>query len=171
MSEQENRKSGGGKLTRSETVTVRLDPKLRYLAELAARKQRRTLSSFIEWAVEDSLRQVQLHQGSGFGNDESQSVADVAGALWDLDASDRLIKLAERYPDLLTYEEQRVWKAIHQIVAVPKDGKGSTMAFLHAGKVDPYAVRVCWQDLLAYAEGRVSEDDVCASMCGKLIPF
>ena len=28
------RKSGGGKLTRSETVTVRLDPKLRYLAEL-----------------------------------------------------------------------------------------------------------------------------------------
>ena len=42
MTEQEMRKSGGGKLSRSETVTVRLDPKLRYLAELAARIHRRT---------------------------------------------------------------------------------------------------------------------------------
>ena len=45
MTEQEMRKAGGGKLSRSETVTVRLDPKLRYLAELAARIHRRTLSS------------------------------------------------------------------------------------------------------------------------------
>jgi hypothetical protein len=45
------RKGGGGKLSRSETVTVRLDPKLRYLAELAARLHRRTLSSYIEWAI------------------------------------------------------------------------------------------------------------------------
>ena len=49
------RRGGGGKLARSETVTVRLAPKLRYLAELAARKQRRTLSSFIEWAIEETL--------------------------------------------------------------------------------------------------------------------
>ena len=41
---------GGSKLNRTETVTIRLDPKLRYLTELAARKQRRTVSSFIEWA-------------------------------------------------------------------------------------------------------------------------
>ena len=48
-------KAGGGKLARSEVVTVRLDPRLRYLANLVARKQRRTLSSFIEWAIEESL--------------------------------------------------------------------------------------------------------------------
>ena len=41
---------------KSEVVTVRLDPKLKYVAELAARRQRRTLSSYIEWAIEDSLR-------------------------------------------------------------------------------------------------------------------
>ena len=51
MTEQEMRKGGGGKLSRSETVTVRLDPKLRYLAELAARLHRRTLSSYVEWAI------------------------------------------------------------------------------------------------------------------------
>lgn len=38
-------------MTRSETVTMRLTPKLRYLAELAARKHRRTLSSYIEWVL------------------------------------------------------------------------------------------------------------------------
>ena len=43
---ESKRKGGGGKLARSETVTVRLDPKLRYLAELAARIQRRSVSSF-----------------------------------------------------------------------------------------------------------------------------
>ena len=61
MAEADKRK-GGSKLARSETVTVRLDPKLRYLAELAARKQRRSLSSYIEWAVEDSLSRVPLRE-------------------------------------------------------------------------------------------------------------
>jgi hypothetical protein len=52
------KRARGGKLGRSATVTVRLDPKTRYLAELMARKQRRTLSSFVEWAVEQTLGQV-----------------------------------------------------------------------------------------------------------------
>lgn len=54
------RKGGGGKLSRSEIVTVRLDPKLRFAVELAARKQRRTASSFIEWAVEEAIKRLPL---------------------------------------------------------------------------------------------------------------
>ena len=57
-----NRGGGGGKLNRSETVTIRLDPKLRYLTELAARKHRRTVSSFIEWAIESMLDKVVLRE-------------------------------------------------------------------------------------------------------------
>jgi len=56
------RGGGGGKLNRSETVTIRLDPKLRYLTELAARQQRRTLSSFIEWAIDSALKDVVLRE-------------------------------------------------------------------------------------------------------------
>ena len=48
------------KLNRSETVTVRLDPRLNYLAELAGRAQRRTKSSFIEWAVQEAVRSLGL---------------------------------------------------------------------------------------------------------------
>ncbi|MDO9011635.1 MAG: hypothetical protein Q7U78_07475 [Gallionella sp.] len=114
MATEDKRKSGGGKLTRSETVTVRLDPKLRYLAELAARKQRRTLSSFIEWAIQDSLERVKIYEGNGYNGDIDVYVGAEAAILWDVDDSDRFAKLAVRYPDLLTHEEQILWKLIKE---------------------------------------------------------
>lgn len=114
MATEDKRKSGGGKLTRSETVTVRLDPKLRYLAELAARKQRRTLSSFIEWAIQDSLDRVRIYEGNGYNGDVDVYVGAEAAILWDVDDSDRFAKLAVRYPDLLTHEEQILWKLIKE---------------------------------------------------------
>jgi hypothetical protein len=101
---------GGGKLSRSETVTVRLDPKLRYLAELAARKQRRTVSSFVEWAIEESLKNVCLDGGGEF----SRSVAHVSSELWDVDEPDRFAKLALHYPEMLTHDEQVLWKLIRE---------------------------------------------------------
>lgn len=107
MSELEKRK-GGGKLARSETVTVRLDPKLRYLADLAARKQRRTLSSYIEWVIEDSLDRTYLNSS------HNNSLAAETGALWDVDEADRFVKLALHHPDLLTHEEQVRWKLIRE---------------------------------------------------------
>jgi hypothetical protein len=107
-------KGGGGRLSRSETVTVRLDPKLRYLAELAALKHRRTLSSFIEWAIEDTLHRVKLREGGGYNDDSETTVFDDAVALWDVDDADRFAKLALRYPELLTHEEQKRWKLIRE---------------------------------------------------------
>ncbi len=106
------RKGGGAQLNRSETVTVRLDPKLRYLAELASRKQRRTLSSFIEWAIEVSLSTIILTEFAHA--DSNLSISDEAARLWDVDEPDRFIKLAVRYPDLLTHGEQVLWKLIRE---------------------------------------------------------
>jgi hypothetical protein len=102
------KRGGGGKLSRSETVTVRLDPKLRYLAELAARKQRRTLSSFVEWAIEENLKNIHLDDGG----DRSKSIAIQAAELWDVDEPDRFAKLAVRYPQMLAHDEQVLWKLI-----------------------------------------------------------
>lgn len=112
MTEQEMRKGGGGKLSRSETVTVRLDPKLRYLAELAARLHRRTLSSYIEWAIEGSLNNNVLKVDPSDGR--GPSIKDEAEYLWDVDDADRFAKLALRYPHLLTHEEQVRWKLIRE---------------------------------------------------------
>lgn len=102
-------RSGGGKLARSETVTVRVDPKLRYFAQLAARKQRRTLSSFIEWSIEQSLNEVKF---SDF--DQSYSMASELSDLWDVDEADRFAKLALSHPDMLLHDEQVLWKLIRE---------------------------------------------------------
>lgn len=99
-------------MSKSEILTVRLDPKLRYLAELGARKQRRTLSSYIEWALEQSLSQVNLYQGSGYNGDDNVSVADIGHRLWDVDESERFVRLAMEFPELLTHEEQQLWKML-----------------------------------------------------------
>ncbi len=114
---ESKRKVGGGKLARSETVTVRLDPKLRYLAELAARKQRRTVSSFIEWAVEQSMKDVILKLTFSFdGPDDDEGVATTlqskANDLWDVDPAERLARLAITLPEMLTHDEQLLWKQI-----------------------------------------------------------
>lgn len=114
MADMKSGKIGGAKLSRSETVTVRLDPKLRYLAELAARKQRRTLSSFIEWAIGDVLEREILYEGSGYDGDHNRSIGNEAPYLWDVDDADRFAKLGLRYPELLTHEEQVIWKLIKE---------------------------------------------------------
>ncbi len=114
---ESKRKGGGGKLSRSETVTVRLDPKLRYLAELAARKHRRTVSSYVEWAVEKSLDGVYLRDESGDSRDDFQrgiSIGAMADSLWDVDEADRMAKLAMQFPELLTHEEQVLWKLVRE---------------------------------------------------------
>lgn len=119
MTASEKRKGGGGKLLRSETVTVRLDPKLRYLAELAARKQRRTLSSYIEWAIEDSLR-IPLREPAGALR--PLPLSQEAWFLWDVDEADRFAKLALRHPDLLTHDEQVRWKLVRESHSLWGDG-------------------------------------------------
>jgi hypothetical protein len=107
-----SRGGGGGRLNRTETVTVRLDPELNYLCELASRAQRRTKSSFIEWAVQAALREVEV-PGTG-GELGPHSVARLGPDLWDVDEPDRLVALAFNAPSLLTHEEQILWKLIRE---------------------------------------------------------
>ncbi|MGH8647385.1 MAG: hypothetical protein ACREX4_24160 [Gammaproteobacteria bacterium] len=107
-------KNAAGLPNRTVVIGVRLEPKLRYLAEIAARKHRRSLNSFIEWAIEDSLNRVYLHESVAFNGQHNRTVADEAANLWDVDDPDRFAKLAVRYPDMLTHEEQVLWKLIRE---------------------------------------------------------
>lgn len=150
MATQEKRKGGGGKLSRTETVTVRLDPKLRYLAELASRKQRRTLSSFIEWAVQDSLERIWLRE-----SDSTSSIADETNRLWDVDDADRFAKLALRYPDMLTHDEQVRWKLIQENGFL---WRGREVGSKWAWKVEESSLiferlREHWDKFIAVAQG------------------
>ncbi len=115
MATADKRKGGGGKLTRTETVTVRLDPQLRYLADLAGRLHRRTLSSYIEWAIKNALDDEPIRPVWLKGSEVSDhTIGSETEYLWDVDESDRFAKLALRYPSLLTHDEQILWKLIRE---------------------------------------------------------
>ncbi len=176
MAEKNRKAKAGG--TRTEVFAMRLDPKLKYLAEIAARKQRRSLANFIEWSMEQTLGAVQLFESEdGLQN---RSVLDEANRLWDLEPSDRLIKLAENYPDLLNYEEQIIWKAIFDVVTLETfvDAKGETQLIKYdlvdligdIKRADRIAVKACWPELVGYADGSVSIEELQSALM-KLLPF
>ena len=104
---EKKRKSKAG-TPRTEVFAMRLDPKLKYLAEIAARKQRRSLANFMEWAIELGLKNTELRE-----NDSSSlNVWDKNHILWDVDDADRFVNLAFEEPSLMTYDEQILWKII-----------------------------------------------------------
>jgi len=121
--------------SRSETVTVRLDPKLYYLAGIAAREQVRTRSSFIEWAVRRTLADAVAMKNEPMpGSWPAQQPPLWMDDLWDADEADRFFKLATRRAGLLTVAEQRLWKLFQMHMAHTKR------------KVTAEAFREFWSD-------------------------
>ncbi|AZG10829.1 hypothetical protein EGT29_24705 [Pigmentiphaga sp. H8] len=96
-------------MARTEQVAIRFDPKTKYLLDLCARIQRRTVTNFVEWAVEESFKQVHIS--------DKTTVAEEAGLLWKIRPGDRLAKLVQLYPALLTYDEQRLIDLINKALA------------------------------------------------------
>jgi hypothetical protein len=85
---------------RSEVVTIRVDPKIRFGLELLSRKQYRNLSSVVEWAINEAIK-------------GDQGIEDL-DFIWDIEEADRFVKLAILYPNLLAYEEQILWKLLRE---------------------------------------------------------
>jgi len=141
---------------RSAVVSVRLDPMLRFAAELAARTQRRTVSSFIEWAVEQAV-------GREYINEHS-SIAEAVSQTWDVDDADRLAKLALNYPGLLTHHEQILWKLIKENGCLWKGsygGSGNEWSWFTTEETLNYKrLREHWDLLNKVASGEESVDEL-----------
>lgn len=147
---------------KSEIVTIRLEPKLRYLAEIAARKHRRSLSSYVEWAIDQSLQSILLEErdpGDSFSR--SISIADVAAHLWDVDEPDRFVKLALRYPDLLTHDEQVIWKLVRENGSIWKGHHHRTTGewtwVPSEESLSRERLRESWDKFRAVAEGKADK--------------
>ena len=149
---------------KSEVVTVRLDPRLKYLAEIAARKQRRTLSGYIEWAVEQSLKQVLLHEGDGYNGNDNITVADAQNniVLWDVDEAERVTKLAFHFPELLSYEEQLIWRLVRDCGYVWKGSYNNPdkewMWTINENKIIWDRLREHWDSFKQVADGNMTKD-------------
>jgi hypothetical protein len=99
---------------RTEMVSVRLAPKVRYAAEIAARSQRRTVSSLIEVAVAAYLPRVEVREPADGEDERPMKLMKLMDSLWDPDESDRFVTLAENQRWLLNNEEEHRWKAIRE---------------------------------------------------------
>jgi hypothetical protein len=116
-------KGPGGKLNRSEIVQARLDSKLRFAAEILARKDRRTLSSLMETLVDKATEQeiVSLYR-IGRGQVDIQffeerkntqvSLKEVIDQIWSPNEADCFAAFALCFPDLLTTSECNLWSFI-----------------------------------------------------------
>jgi hypothetical protein len=145
------RKGGGGKLSRTETVTVRLDPKLKFAAELAARRHRRTLSSFIEWAVEEASEKVVV------GLKENETAKYVMADVWSVNEVDRFFKFAQKYPHLLTHDEEVLWEAIveNTFIWKFKNDKSGGLEDDSLGKL-----KLMWAEFKEYAKGEKTFNEI-----------
>ncbi len=115
---EKRKKGGGGKLSRSEVVTVRLDQKLLFSARLAAVRQRRTLSSFIEWATQEALSRTLM------GGQADETAAVVADKIWDVNEGRRFINQSTKYPETLTPDEAMLWRFIEDVSLLKGKEKG-----------------------------------------------
>ncbi|MFT6222410.1 MAG: hypothetical protein ACJA1F_000245 [Paracoccaceae bacterium] len=74
-------KGAGSKLGRTETVSIRLNPRLNYLWELAARSQRRTKSSYIEAMLADYIQRQEINKWHDPGHNGPETFGDRADVL------------------------------------------------------------------------------------------
>jgi hypothetical protein len=141
----------GGKLNKSEAVQVRFDPILKMAAELAAGKERRTLSSFVEWAVEQAVKRTLVARDEA-GN--PISAFQVANECWHHEDSRRLYVLAKCYSDLLTIRERKISEAINWTDQFVK-GLGDDADF-----VKFILISRAWDYFCRYADDHLSLEDV-----------
>lgn len=120
IAKQKIRKGQGSKLNRTEIVQVRFNPRLRYAIELLARKEHRTVSSMIEKLVDEAIKKHSIKILPQIEDDferyaEPYLEASITKALeyvWHTDEMRRFIATALRVPNLLSYEEERMWNFI-----------------------------------------------------------
>ena len=138
----------GSKLNKSEVVQVRLDPILKMAVELAAAKERRTLSSYIEWSVEKTVKKVTVIES---GDTEKQITAwDVAQECWEFWVGGRIQFLANKYPELLTIRERGIFSAMQLARRLVSDNEDD------ADLVRETLLIHGWEIFCQFADGQIS---------------
>jgi hypothetical protein len=97
------------KLGKSEMISVRLDPVLRYATQLAAAAERHTIAGFVEWATRLAVQRIGVVQRGSWVN-----ALQVAEEVWSEDEVERFFFLARGYPELLTFTEKQLWERVRR---------------------------------------------------------
>ncbi|MEN1927611.1 hypothetical protein WCE37_01160 [Luteimonas sp. MJ250] len=106
------KKAGASKkpaATRTETLGLRLDPRLKFALELAARDQHRSISGTVEWCVERVLRETEVD----IALPGAWTFFDLTHRVWDVDPNKMLANICAYAPRLATFEETQKYRIMH----------------------------------------------------------
>lgn len=117
------KKGAGGQLNRTEMLQARLSPKLRLMAELMARADRRTVSSLIEGLIEKAAQEAPIEmtplEEAGYvsiprlNRRKPTTIAAAVEDMWEPENEPvRFVAFAFCFPHLLTDFEFRLWRLI-----------------------------------------------------------
>jgi len=139
---------------KTETLTLRLDPKVKYTIELMSRIRRQSITSVIEAAVEAEAFDLDTPVIID-GKRETWSLASAVSEFWSTDVVARFLGLCAFMPELLTYEEQRIWETIKATPEFWDENIESYMVPYHLpglGYIDKFKVGSYFMSLTLHVE-------------------
>ncbi|MCU1750068.1 hypothetical protein [Pseudomonas sp. 6D_7.1_Bac1] len=147
-----NKPSQGARKT--ETLTLRLDPKVKMMIELISRIRRQSITGVVEAAIEE----IAFDLDAPFyfdGETEKWSLSSAVSEVWSTDESERFINMCFHLPSLLTYEEQRIWETIKAspfFFATEESTVATLFTVEGKGRLDRVTIRRWWSDLLGHVD-------------------
>ena len=141
--------SQGAKKT--ETLTLRLDPKAKFTIDLLARIRRQSITAVIEAAI-DEIAYDQDVKFNEDGKNATWSLGSAITEIWSTDEAERFINLCYFMPDLLTHEELRIWETITSSECFYADSatRNPTHWKLMGVSIDVTRLRAYWDYLLEH---------------------
>lgn len=98
-----------GSRSKSEVITIRINPKLKFGLELMARLHNRSVAQ----TVELSIQRVLEDPYDGIQNlRDVRYDRDIINKLWSPHRGERLFKMVIEHPELLNYEEEVLWNKL-----------------------------------------------------------
>jgi hypothetical protein len=161
-------KSSFGK---GENINIRIDPKLKYGLELLARRQHRTLTSVVEWAIGKALRDekegLSYRQWAiceaGYPDLDQPYTVFLLDKIWSPDPLIRFLNLVYHDEALLSYEEGVIWDIISNNFhywSGKFDGTYYSWDPSLRGHLRLDQVRADWQVLNDIAAGQSNREDL-----------
>lgn len=89
---------------KSEALSVRIDPRMKYGLDLLARHQRRAVTGVVEWCLSEVFRAESVPGTKG----RTYTIDDAIRITWSENELERLLALWFEFPALLSYEESRM---------------------------------------------------------------
>lgn len=95
-----------GSRSKSEVITLRINPKLKFGLELTSRLHNRSVAQTVELAIMRILEDP-YERASRFQDVTLED--DIIDSLWSPHRGERLLKMMLTHPELVSYEEEVLW--------------------------------------------------------------